>query len=152
MAFYRTFPFSAPQPRSLPSPSIEGRRLRKLHLRLSTVAVADTKIADSNSIPLSATPRSSARPFHCISVSKLFALNSPRLIPTPLLRQGVGRVPSTGRSATFTCNSDLSMTVCSSPNSNVRGRHTCITFLPPTGESAAYIPRPRLHFIKRLRH
>lgn len=26
MAFYRTFPFSAPQPQSLPCPSIEGRR------------------------------------------------------------------------------------------------------------------------------
>ncbi len=26
MAFYRTFPFSAPQPQSLPSPSIGGRR------------------------------------------------------------------------------------------------------------------------------
>lgn len=54
-----------------------------LHLRLSTVAVADTKIADSNSIPLSATPRSSARPLHYICVSKLFDLNSTRLIPTP---------------------------------------------------------------------
>lgn len=37
------------------------------------------------------------------------------------------------------------MTVCRSPNSNGRGRHTYDTFLPPTGETTAYIISPR-HF------
>lgn len=38
------------------------------------------------------------------------------------------------------------MTVCYSPNSNVRSRHTCIPFLPPIEVTAAYIPCPRLMF------
>ena len=39
MAFYRTSTFSTPQPQSLPSPSIVGRRLHKFRLRLTTASV-----------------------------------------------------------------------------------------------------------------
>ena len=42
MAFYRTSPFSTPQPQSLPSPSIVGRRLHKFRLRLTTASVCGT--------------------------------------------------------------------------------------------------------------
>lgn len=157
MAFYRTFPFSAPQPQSLPSPSIEGRRLR--FASLTTLDRCGCRHKDCALRLVATFARNPPfRKLHyvfgrvaCNCVHKLFALNSTRLIPTPFLRQGVGRVSSTGRSATYTCFSDLSMTVCSSPNSNVRGRHTCIPFLPPIEVTAAYIPRPRLRFIHRLR-
>ena len=42
MALYRTSPFSTPQPQSLPSPSIVGRRLHKFRLRLTTASVCGT--------------------------------------------------------------------------------------------------------------
>ena len=42
MAFYRTSTFSTPQPQSLPSPSIVGRRLHKFRLRLTTASVCGT--------------------------------------------------------------------------------------------------------------
>lgn len=63
----------------------------------------------------------SARPFHCICVGKLFALNSPRLIPTPTLRCSALRVSGAFRAQVGRqpplAFSEPSMSFCSIPHS-----------------------------------
>ena len=69
---------------------------------------------------------------------KLFALNSPRFIPTPLLRRRVGRVPSAGRSATSAYFSEPRGQAF--PSTSYGRREPPIsTFLPP-GSSRRRFP------------
>lgn len=132
MAFYRTSTFSTPQPQSLPSPSIVGRRLHKFRLRLTTASVCGT-IDCSLRLPtlIPDTAPSSRCRARCLNLRSqtISAFPFRCLFPTPpaSLRRRVHSI--TIRSATSACFSDSSMPVCYFPNSEAHGRHTHDTLL-----------------------
>ena len=137
MAFYRTSPFPTPQPQSLPSPSIVGRRLHKFRLRLTTASVCGT-IDCSLRLPtlIPDTAPSSRCRARCLNLRSqtISAFPFRCLFPTPpaSLRRRAHSI--TIRSATSACFSDSSMPVCYFPNSEAHGRHIHDTFLPPIEE------------------
>ena len=137
MAFYRTSPFSTPQPQSLPSPSIVGRRLHKFRLRLTTASVCGT-IDCSLRLPtlIPDTAPSSRCRARCLNLRSqtISAFPFRCLFPTPpaSLRRRAHSI--TIRSATSACFSDSSMSVCYFPNSEAHGRHIHDTFRPPIEE------------------
>ena len=153
MAFYRTSPFSTPQPQSLPSPSIVGRRLHKFRLRLTTASVCGT-IDSSLRLPTlnhdtAPSSRCRARCLNLLSQT-ISAFPVRCLFPTPpaSLRRRAHSI--TIRSATSACFSDSSMPVCYFPNSEAHGRHTHDTFLPPIEEQpTAFQLTPTFHLTSR---
>ena len=132
IAFYRTSTFSTPQPQSLSSPSIVGRRLHKFRLRLTTASVCGT-IDCSLRLPtlIPDTAPSSRCRARCLNLRSqtISAFPFRCLFPTPpaSLRRRTHSI--TIRSATSACFSDSSMPVCYFPNSEAHGRHTHDTLL-----------------------
>lgn len=144
MAFYRTSTFSTPQPQSLPSPSIVGRRLHKFRLRLTTASVCGT-IDCSLRLPtlIPDTAPSSRCRARCLNLRSqtISAFPFRCLFPTPPAslrrRAQLHFNPVRNLRLLFFLRklrkrfaiTDSSMPVCYFPNSEAHGRHTHDTLL-----------------------
>lgn len=150
VAFYRTFPFYAPLPQSLPSPSIGGHRLRKLPLMTPDRLRWQVRRL---TLPLALSPLPMFRKLHVVAgvapcIAKLLRPKCRCFYPDTSIARCSIAVP--GASA---CRSDLPPPLAF-PTRQCRSATLrtpmcavatpAIPFHPPIEEYAANIPNPRL--------